>query len=200
MSHGLSMSALGPFSADIRRLLGSGRSFVLLFALLFATVAIGAAAGFALDPDSRQGIVTAFEAEVPDDDSGYVSLLLQIFMHNFLIGLVILGAGLWLRYLPPAILAFNGLAIGLILCCYAEGSAAGTLAAFAMCLPHGVFELTSFVAVTCLALQVNSWKRVDPSVALGREDIRWVGRCVWYVAIFDLVAAAIEAGLIAVLR
>ena len=200
MSHGLSMSALGPFSADIRRLLGSGRNFVLLFALLFAMVAIGAAAGFALDPDTRRTVVEEVEAAVPDNDSGYVSTFRDLFIHNFLIGLGILGAGLWLRYLPPSILAFNGLAIGLILCCYAEGSPAGTLMAFAMCMPHGVFELTSLVAVTCLALHVNSWKRSAPPAGLGPDDLRWVGRCVWYVAIFDLVAAAIEAGLIAVLR
>jgi hypothetical protein len=66
-----------------------------------------------------------------------------------------------------------------------------------MCLPQGVFEVTSFVAVTCLALQVNSWKRLDVSATLGRDDIRWAARCVSYVALFDLVAAAIEAGLIA---
>jgi uncharacterized membrane protein SpoIIM required for sporulation len=200
MSHGLSMSLLGRFPGDVRRLLTPGRTFVLLFALLFVTVAMGAAAGFALDPSSRREVVTAFEASTPDRGAGYLSLFLELFVHNFLIGLGILGAGLWLRYLPPSILAFNGLAIGLFLCCYAEGSAAGTLMAFAWCMPHGVFELTSFVAVTCLALHVNSWKRRAPPAGLGPDDLRWAARCVWYVAIFDFIAASIEAGLIVGLR
>jgi uncharacterized membrane protein SpoIIM required for sporulation len=199
MIHVTGVSMPGRFLVDVRRLLGTGRTFVLLFALLLATVALGAGAGFALDPDTRKTLITEFEASIPDEKAGYFSEALGIFLHNFLISLGILGAGLWLRYLAPTILAFNGLAIGLILCCYAEGSAVGTLVAFAMCMPHGVFELTSFVAVTCLALHVNSWKRSVPPAGLAPDDLRWVARCVWYVVIFDFIAAVIEAGLIAVL-
>lgn len=196
MIHVTGVSMPGRFLVDVRRLLGSGKTFVLLFALLFVTVAIGAGAGFALDPDTRKTVVEEFEASGLDSDDGYGTLFLSIFANNFLISLGILGAGLWLRYLAPSILVFNGLSIGLVLCCYAEGSAQGTLLALAWCIPHGVFELTSFVAVTCLALYINSWKRSVPPPGLSPEDLRWVARCVSYVAIFDLIAAAIEAGMI----
>lgn len=169
------------------------RSFAILAVVLLATMILGVIVGASLGQRTQIKILQFFQKAMGgEDETGF----LDLFTHNVSIALMILGSGLWLRGLPGFIVGLNGFVLGLVVAA-AGGSLLGTVVAFLLVLPHGVFELPALVGSGGLALLVNRWKRAAPEGKVHSEDVRWVARCFGLIVVLLVIAAAIEAVLIA---
>jgi stage II sporulation protein M len=127
---------------------------------------------------------------------GYVPGFFGILFNNLGVALMLLGAGLWLRALPGIIIGINGLVIGLVLALAMGTTEIGFFTVLLMIVPHGIFELPAIVGAAALGMRVNSWKQKEEG--LKKHDVRRVARFFFYIVALLVVAAAIEALMIAI--
>ncbi len=184
---------------DISRLWReSKRSLTLLAVVILVTLILGAITGASLDRSAQREVMQFLEKAMgADPNPTFFGQFSSLFIHNLTVALILLGAGLWLRALPGIIAAVNGFVVGLVLASVAGVERIPFVVTFIALVPHGVFEVPAVAASAGLSLRLNSWKRLTPDQKLQAEDVRWVARCFWLVAIFLVIAAAIEAALIA---
>jgi stage II sporulation protein M len=183
------------FKPDVSRLWKDcKRSFGILGLVLLVTMVVGVIIGSILGRDSQREVFKFIQKSMGSrEDVGF----LDLFIHNLTVALMILGAGLWLRGLPGFIIGVNGFAAGFVVAVAAGASGVGVIATLLLLLPHGIFELPALVGSGGLALRVNSWKLLKPDEKVQPEDVRWIARCFGIIAILFVVAATIEAALIA---
>jgi stage II sporulation protein M len=120
-------------------------------------------------------------------------IFLQLLLHNLSVALMIVGAGLWLRGLPGIVIGVNGFVVGYVAAVVAALAGISIFAVVLKLIPHGIFELPALVGSGWLALRVNRWKRVGPEEKVQAEDVRWVARCIGWIVVLLVIAAAVEA-------
>ncbi len=176
------------------------RAFVVIAALLFSVPAAALAVWLAGSPAALDVAVppTLREAYVEEDFAAYYSsspsaqFTSQVSTNNIRVGILAFAAGILLCLPTAALLAFNGLNLGV---------AAGLFAAvgqqprfWGLILPHGLLELTAVFIAGGAGLRLG-WTLVDPGDrARGQALIDEGRRAV--VLVIGLVVVFCIAGLI----
>ncbi len=138
------------FAAYVYRI----RYFVYAIALLMLLSFLIGAVFAATMPDETEKIVSLVASQMADIDSeSSFSLMINLFVHNSIICLVMVLLGLAIGLIPLLIAFDNGLMIGLV--GGAAAGKAGLLFTVAAILPHGIFELPMMALSAAIGLRLG---------------------------------------------
>ncbi len=130
------------------------RYFVYAIALLMLLSFLIGAVFAATMPDETEKIVSLVASQMADIDSdSSFGLMINLFVHNGVICLIMVLLGLALGLIPLLIAFDNGLMIGLV--GGATAGKAGLLFTLAAILPHGVIELPMMALSAAIGLRLG---------------------------------------------